>query len=84
MFILISNQLRRYCFRLGSAANVFHSSSYLFIFETQNLTEAKFEMYLTEIALVQTLNKSGIISKSRFSLFIFLMNSLAATLSSST
>jgi hypothetical protein len=45
--------------QLGSAAKVFHSSSYLFIFETQNLTEAKFEMYLTEIALVQTLNKSG-------------------------
>ena len=44
--------------RFGSAANVFHSSSYLFIFETQNLTEAKLEMYITEIALVETLNKS--------------------------
>jgi hypothetical protein len=44
--------------RLGSAADVFDSFIYLFIFETQNLTEAKLEMYITEIALVETLNKS--------------------------
>ena len=45
--------------RLRSAANVFHSYSYLFIFETENFTDSKFEMYISEIALVETLKKSG-------------------------
>ena len=43
--------------RLRSAANVFHSYSYLFIFVTQNFIERDLEMYFSEIALVETLEK---------------------------
>ena len=45
--------------QLESAANIFLSYIYLFIFETQNLKKKSFEMYLAEIALVGTLKTFG-------------------------
>ena len=44
---------------LESAAKVFDSHIYLFVFITQNFVKATFEKYCSEIALIETLIKQG-------------------------